>query len=114
MPVIVRIVACALLALACATGCASSREPSVSGVGLFDNRNVSLGDVVEIRLPAGPDGRRAWRVTSYDSAILMPEGRAGLERAGDDLVYVMRFRAQVRGETEVTVTPGDYGSRDSG
>jgi len=41
--------------------------PRLSGFALGDTRIVSVGELVELRLPRADDGSRRWRVTSYDS-----------------------------------------------
>jgi hypothetical protein len=89
-----------LLSLAMMTGlgaCASG-DPDVSGVGLFNRRNVFVGDTVTISLPVSNDEGDAWRLTKFDSAILRPQIRSG-EVAGARQSF--KFTASVPGEADI-------------
>jgi len=88
-----------LLALASfvMVACASS-DPSVSGIGLFDRRNVFVGDTVTISLPADPEAGDGWRLVQFDSQFLRPMAGSG-EFKGSSLTF--RFRAAVPGEARL-------------
>lgn len=97
------------LALAAHAGC-SPGDPSVSGFGLGNNRVVSVGETVELRIPIDEQGTRTWRVSSYDSLYLTLSSQPRVVRE-DDGSYAVRFtaRAKTPGETTVVlteVTPG--------
>jgi len=78
-------------------GCASS-DPSVSGIGLFQRRNVFVGDNVRISLPVNPEEGEGWRLTQFDSAILRPQPGSG-EVRGRSLTFI--FTAAVPGEADL-------------
>jgi Chagasin family peptidase inhibitor I42 len=79
-------------------GCASG-DPGVSGVGLFNRRNVFVGDTVTISLPATDENGDAWRLTGFDSSVLRPQVRSG---EFDGSKQTFKFTAGVPGETDVT------------
>jgi hypothetical protein len=88
----------ASLALAaCVPACASS-DPSVSGVGLFNRRNVFKGDTVTISLPADMESGDTWKITRFDSVVLRPQPGSGEFRNGR---LVFRFTAAVPGTADL-------------
>jgi hypothetical protein len=94
------VLACVILLGACAGG-----GPSVSGWGLGNTRVVKVGEVVEFRLPMGPDGSRQWRVTSYDSLYLSVAGPPRPARKADgSFELLVRATARTQGETEIGLT----------
>lgn len=102
-----RRIAAAALAAACVCalpGCSSG--PSVSGFGLFNNRNVSVGDTVTISMPYDAAKGETWRLSSYDSAFLQPIGRPQVTQPGEPgkLTYTVQLEAKLPGETDVTLT----------
>jgi hypothetical protein len=98
------VLACGMtLSLMAAAGGCNSNGPKVSGIGLLGNRNVTVDDIVDMRVPFDQSTGAEWRLASYDSALLqlierpqvMPGSREGLYE------LVARFRARVPGDTEV-------------
>jgi hypothetical protein len=89
--------AAALLLSACAAD-----TPQVSGFAFGDTRMVSVGDVVELRIPLEADGTREWRVSSYDSLYLALVGRPSVDTdAAGRSSLVFSARAKTRGRTTV-------------
>jgi hypothetical protein len=86
-------------------GCASRDSPSMSGFAFGDTRVVSVGDVVELRVPRRADGSRQWRVSSYDSFyIQLISNPQPVQRADGSWEMLIRARARTAGETEVVVS----------
>jgi hypothetical protein len=84
------------------SGC-SSDGPKVSGIGLLGNRNVSVDDIVDMRVPFDPSTGAEWRLASYDSVMLQLVERPQVEPGSRQGEYelVARFRARTPGQTEV-------------
>ncbi len=85
-------------------GCAGS-GPQVSGFALGDTRIVSVGELVELRLPRAEDGTRRWRVTSYDSYHLeLVDNPKVVQRPDGSWVTRVVARARNVGESTLEVT----------
>ncbi len=66
---------------------------------------VSVGDIVELRLPLRENGSREWRVTSYDSFYLSIASRPEfITGANGKPELLIRARARTPGETRVEVS----------
>lgn len=77
----------------------------MSGFALGDTRVVSVGDVVELRVPLRADGSRQWRVSSYDSLYLqLINNPQSAQRSDGSWEMLSRARARTVGETEVVMT----------
>ena len=83
-------------------GC-NSGGPKVSGIGLLGNRNVTVDDIIDMRVPFDPATGAEWRLASYDSALLQllerPQVAPGKKEGEYELIA--RFRARMAGDTEV-------------
>ena len=89
--------AMALVLVACGSG------PRVSGLQFGNARFVTLGNTVTVRLPLGDDGSRQWRVQSFDSSFLTPEGRPQVQGSGRNAEMVITARARIPGSTELVI-----------
>ena len=87
-------------AMAAALGACGS-GPRVSGLSFGNARFVTVGDTVTVRMPLGDDGSRQWRVQSFDSSFLTPEGRPHVEGSGRNAQLVLTARARLPGSTEL-------------
>ena len=86
------------------TACAG---PKLSGFGLGNHRLVRVGEIVELRIPFEADGRRHWRVSSYDSRYLSIVDVPSVERTANGAEFVARARARVQGETVIELVEVD-------
>lgn len=93
-----------VILLGCAS-CSSSSGPRMTGFGLGDSRIVSVGELVELKLPLSDQGTREWRVSSYDSLYLAIAGRPQvIQTSSGGQELLVRARARTPGETIVEVT----------
>ena len=99
-----RVLILGLILLTMTPAC-SSGGPTLSGFAFGETRLVSVGEVVELRLPLREDGSRQWRVTSYDSLYLALVQRPGVETAADGSRHIVaRATARRAGSTTVELT----------
>lgn len=77
----------------------------MSGFAIGSTRIVSVGEVVELRMPLHESGSRQWRVTSYNSLYLSVAGRPRVEvSANGSREMVVTAQARTPGETQIEVT----------
>ena len=88
-------------------GCAGGggSGPQLSGFGIGDSRSVSVGEMIDMRLPLREDGSREWRVTSWDSRYISIASRPEfITGANGRPEMLLRARARTPGETTIEVS----------
>jgi hypothetical protein len=84
-----------------AAGCGSSAR--VSGMAFLDNRILTVGEIVDIRIPYDRQAGAEWAVESYDSVYLGFVARSLQMRTEDKGTLLVQFRAKTPGETTLTL-----------
>ena len=85
-------------------GC-NSGGPKMSGFAIGSTRIVSVGEVVELRMPLQESGDRQWRVSSYNSLYISMAGRPRVEVSSNGTrEMIVTARARTPGDTEIELT----------
>ncbi len=96
---------CSMIVAGCVAsalpGCGGSAQ--VSGTAFFDTRLITVGEILDIRIPFDRQAGIEWEVESYDSLYLGFVARSLQMQTDEKGTLLIQFRAKTPGDTTLTL-----------